>query len=252
MYNEGGGTAIMNKITRMLLLYQRLMRGEWINKSAYAMEFEIDERSFDRDIQDMRLFLSESFSGMELIYDGIQNAYYLVNLNLKREISIGECYVLSKLLLDSRPLRTDDQSEVLAILLSQISPTARERVLPVLRHTPELPTNLEKTSMKLVEDFLFSIERKQRVMLHFRDRISDVYCVPYSIEFRGRTSFLTAWTIDPGEATLYPLERIISYTPGQPYFLSRNETAALQRLVELVCSESDEGFQSYIFNKECD
>lgn len=241
----------MDKVTRMLILYRRLMRGELISKSLYALEFEINERSFDRDIQDMRAFLSETFSNTELVYDEDLHGYHLINLHLKREISVGECYVLAKLLLDGRPLRTDDQSEVVQILLSQLSPAARERVVPVLFHAPAPPENRRKASMKLVEDLLFSIERKHQIALHFRDESVDSDCAPFSIEFRGRDTYLVAWTIAAESPSLYPLDAISSYTPAkQPYILNERQKTGLQKLVDLVCTKGEDLFSPFIYHPE--
>lgn len=58
----------MDKITRMLILYSSLMRGDEINKTIFCFENNCSSRTFDRDIEDVRLFLSESFSMAELNY----------------------------------------------------------------------------------------------------------------------------------------------------------------------------------------
>ena len=60
----------MDKITRMLMLYSSLMNGEEINKTIFCFENDCSPRSFDRDIKDIRLFLSESFSVLGLIIIG--------------------------------------------------------------------------------------------------------------------------------------------------------------------------------------
>lgn len=44
----------------MLLLYSSLLNGEEINKTIFCFENDCSPRSFDRDIEDIRLFLSES------------------------------------------------------------------------------------------------------------------------------------------------------------------------------------------------
>lgn len=59
----------MDKITRMLMLYSSLMNGEEINKTIFCFENDCSPRSFDRDIKDIRLFLSESFSVLGLNYN---------------------------------------------------------------------------------------------------------------------------------------------------------------------------------------
>ena len=80
----------MDKITRILLLYRRFMHGDLINKYETSLEFGISERSFDRDIQDIRLFLSEAYSNLELEYDEKRHGYCIKNLNIRRDITIEE------------------------------------------------------------------------------------------------------------------------------------------------------------------
>ena len=58
----------MDKVTRILLLYSKLIQGEKINKTIFCFENEYSPRSFDRDIDAIRLFLSDTFSMSELIY----------------------------------------------------------------------------------------------------------------------------------------------------------------------------------------
>ena len=49
----------MDKITRLLILYSSLINGDEINKTMFCFENDCSPRSFDRDIEDIRLFLSE-------------------------------------------------------------------------------------------------------------------------------------------------------------------------------------------------
>ena len=52
--NEGQG-----KIERVLSLYTSLMNGAIINKASAAVEFGVNERSIQRDIDDIRNFLAD-------------------------------------------------------------------------------------------------------------------------------------------------------------------------------------------------
>ena len=241
----------MDKITRVLMLYQSLMKGNIVYKASYSVDFDVSERSFDRDIQDIRLFLSDSFSGLELIYDEKQRGYYIKNLAEKREIAIGECYILTKLLLDSRPLRTDDQSEIVKIMLSQLPRQSRNRVLPVLQHTPAPPERLDKASVKLVEDLLYSIERKDKIALQFSAEYRSVSCIPYSVEFRNRNAYLVAWSLEHPQAILVPLDDILSYTPSnctQP--LTEDEMDQLQQVISLIYNAEPSAYQPFLYQKE--
>ena len=83
----------MDKITRMLLLHSKLTIGEKINKVMFCLENDCQPRSFDRDIEDYRLYLSETFSGNELLYDRKENSYYLSG-NHRAELEITEYSLL--------------------------------------------------------------------------------------------------------------------------------------------------------------
>lgn len=241
----------VTQITRILTLYQRLITGKVIDKTLFALEFDTTERSVDRDILAVRLFLSESFSNLDLIYDREQRGYRLKNLRIHQEIALGECYLLSKLLLDSRPLRTDEQAELVRILMSQLSAKHRDRALPVLQRTPEIPDRRDKTSLQLIEDLLYSIEQQDQIALHFGKPYADEPCVPYSVEFRDREAYLVALELDNRTPALFCLDDIKSYRPARhPYLLSAQEANALQNLVESVCSGTRKKYASYIYSKK--
>lgn len=241
----------MTQINRILTLYQRLIAGKVIDKTLFALEFDTTERSVDRDILAVRLFLSDSFSNLELIYDREQHGYRLKNLRIKQEIALGECYLLSKLLLDSRSLRTDEQAELVRILISQLSPKHRDRALPVLQHTPEIPECRDKTSLQLIEDLLYSIEQQDQIVLHFGKLYADETCVPYSVEFRDHEAYLVALEVDNRTPTLFRLDDIKSYRlDRRPCLLSRQEADVLQDLVESVCSGIRKRYASHIYTKK--
>lgn len=241
----------MSQIDRILTLYQRLITGRTVDKTLFALEFGTTERSVDRDILAVRLFLSDSFSNLELIYDREQRGYRLKNLRIKQEIALGECYLLSKLLLDSRPLRTDEQDELIQILMSQLPQQHRNRALPVLQHTPKLPERRDRASLQLIEDLLYSIEQKGQITLHFGKQYADEPCVPYSVEVRGRETYLVALELGSGLPVLFCLDDIKSYRQARkPYLLTQQEAMDLQSLVENVCSGSQKAYASRIYQKK--
>lgn len=84
----------MDKITRILRLYAQLAQGKKVNKLNFCMEVDCLERTFDRDIEDIRLYLSEFFCTQELIYDRLENVYYFTNSN--RYLLEEEEYLLGR------------------------------------------------------------------------------------------------------------------------------------------------------------
>ncbi len=64
-----------DKIMRVLDLYTRLMNGEVINKSIAAKSSGVNERSIQRDIDDIRKFMKKiAFQG-QVVYDRVKKGY---------------------------------------------------------------------------------------------------------------------------------------------------------------------------------
>lgn len=102
----------VDKITRILLLYSKLIQGERINKILFSFETEISQRSFDRDIEDVRLFLEEIYSTQELKYDRISNEYFLEG-SQRQKVEEYEFSFIKRAVLDAGVLRKDETEELL-------------------------------------------------------------------------------------------------------------------------------------------
>lgn len=77
----------IDKVTRILILYSRLIEGRKIEKKTFCEDMKINRRTFDRDIEDIRVFFSEMYTGEEVIYDRSEDSYYLKNMHQKEENS---------------------------------------------------------------------------------------------------------------------------------------------------------------------
>lgn len=107
----------MDKITRILLLYSRLINGEKVNKNAFCLETDCQPRSFDRDIEDIRWYFNEVLENNKLLYNRSENIYYLKE-SCRTELEIMEYELIERLLLDTGVLRQDEMSELLEHLKS--------------------------------------------------------------------------------------------------------------------------------------
>ena len=107
----------LDKITRVLLLYTKLIQGGKIDKISFCIEVDCLPRTFDRDIEDIRLYLSETFVNSELLYDRNNNVYYLSNVQ-RAELEIMEFKLIERLLLDSRVLCSDEMDNLLQHIAS--------------------------------------------------------------------------------------------------------------------------------------
>ena len=107
----------IDKVTRILMLYAHLCDGKRIYKKAYCADMEIDRRTFDRDIEDIRLFLSETYSGNELIYDRSEESYYLTYHSKVQMLSDMEMTMILASLNESQVLRQDEYEGIVTTIL---------------------------------------------------------------------------------------------------------------------------------------
>ena len=71
----------IEKGTRLLYLYQELTSGKGIQKQEAALRFHVNERSIQRDIEDLRSFLAEQDPPMEVCYVAREKRYHLAQRN---------------------------------------------------------------------------------------------------------------------------------------------------------------------------
>ncbi len=105
------------KSMRLLTTYTRLSDGQTVKKSELAREFGITQRSVQRDMESLRVFLSEEMLGREIIYDTKAKGYRLLNTAVKA-LSKSEILAVCKILLESRSMRQDEMMPILDKLLA--------------------------------------------------------------------------------------------------------------------------------------
>nr|WP_320024567.1 WYL domain-containing protein [uncultured Acetobacterium sp.] len=112
------GTNNESKNYRILSIHDRLNRGEVINKKDAAKRYAVDERTIQRDIADLKIFLEKDFSQREIVYDRQQCGYVIKQ---RGEISFSDSDIFSvcKILLDSRAFSKVDMKRILDTLVMQ-------------------------------------------------------------------------------------------------------------------------------------
>ena len=127
MKNEG-----TDKIDRVLGIYTKLINGAIINKAEEAINYGVNERSIQRDIDDIRNYMDLSIadSGVvnSVIYDRMENGYRLEKIyHLK--FSNSEILAICKILLDSRAFTKKEMKNMLDKLLECCVPKANQQLV---------------------------------------------------------------------------------------------------------------------------
>lgn len=122
---------ITDKVTRVLMLFYDLCEGKYINKNEYCTEHGIAERSFDRDIEDIRLFLNEIYSGNDIIYDRTRKGYRLAYVSASH-LSGEETVAILNLVLGTNTLCNEEKYRLLESMISVTETSRRQLVAKMI------------------------------------------------------------------------------------------------------------------------
>ena len=205
-----------DKVTRVLALYSQLLSGKQINKTNFCLEYGIEKRSFDRDIEDIRLFLSESYSFDELSYSRKENSYQLGCL-VEKKLSGEETVLLASVLLSLKTFRRDELEELLRNLIEITEWQDRKSVCQMIEqkwnHYDGESTG--KASLKIQWDVERCILKRKIIILDYRDEDAPVKkrVKPMEIGYDNGYAYLVAYDCD-GEMRCpvsFRLDRIDSF-----------------------------------------
>ncbi len=143
-----------DKNKRILDIYMRLREGKVLNKAEEALRFGVDERSIQRDINDIRKFLEvkrvSDLSELDVIYDRTLRGFKMTSLE-NTLMSNSEILAVSKILLESRAFTREE----IGIILNKI-----------------VSGCVARKDMKLVAD-LIANEKFHYVEIHHESYIED-------------------------------------------------------------------------------
>ena len=121
-----------DKIERVLGIYTKLMNGYLVSKVEEAVNYGVNERSIQRDIDDIRNYLEADVERVgcinSVIYDRIGKGYRLEQI-YKMKFSNSEVLALCKILLDSRAFTKKEMTVMLDKLISCCVPKANQQLV---------------------------------------------------------------------------------------------------------------------------
>ena len=108
------------------------MNGAVVNKTEEAVNFGVNERTIQRDIDDIRNHLEQDITTQgvmnEIIYDRTKKGYRL-NKIYNIQLTNGEILAISKILLDSRALKKDEMMSMLQRLIDCCVPQNNRKLV---------------------------------------------------------------------------------------------------------------------------
>lgn len=209
--------ADIDKVTRVLRLYQRLYSGKKIHKAQYCIENGIGERTFDRDIEDIRLFLSENYSAQELCYSREDNSYAMTK-TFGRKLSGEEAVILGNLLLSVKDFQVDEMEGMIEGLIAATEPARQNTIKKLFVDQAGLyrRSQRNKALMKMEWDIMAAILNRKKIRLNYEmgsgeKVIRDI--LPVDIIYNDGFGYLIAYKAEMKYKypAFFKLNRILSF-----------------------------------------
>ena len=125
------GEEQMDKANRILYIYSRLLQGQSLKKSELAERMGVNEKTIQRDLDDIRNFLycngtkskheKKNEDTELLVYDHHEKGYCLKK-EAQSRLSNNEVLAISKILLESRAFTKDEMTNILDKLIENCIP----------------------------------------------------------------------------------------------------------------------------------
>lgn len=202
------------KNSRTLDIYLRLCEGKTINKAEEARRFNVDERSVQRDIDDIRAFLDErSISSKDtrtIEYDRTKKGFVMMGVEPSM-MTNSEILAVSKILLESRAFTKRELNTILDKLVEGCVPLKNMKLVSELIANEKFHY-VELNHKEYIQDKLWSIgtdiQEHTLVSISYaranapRESIKRII-EPISILFSEYYFYLNAFIVEKDEAGKY-------------------------------------------------
>lgn len=203
--------------TRQLTIYQTLLTGAPVTKKDLVERFDVDERSIQRDISNIRNFIAEENLELELEYRRSTKAYQLVG----KTQTFGKAHVLAlvKILLASRAFNKDETEQLIELLLARLEPGEQRELNWVIKNEQSnyLPLTSATELLKPLWDFSLYIVRSQAVDITYTKQRGEKVTrtiVPKAVIFSDYYFYVVSYNPKYDSDLFYRLDRIKEWYPS--------------------------------------
>lgn len=200
------------KIERVLSIYTKLISGNVVNKLEEAQEYGVNERTIQRDIDDIRSYMESQAEKTgcinSVVYDRIKKGYRLEQI-YKMKLTNSEVLAVCKILLDSRAFTKNEMIDMLDKLIACCVPKENQKMITDLISNEEFHYIEPRHRTKFIDtmwDIGQAIRNNQYIEIKYC-RTKDKSIVtrrvkPVAIMFSEYYFYLTAF-IDDDELKQY-------------------------------------------------
>jgi len=208
-----------NKGFRLLSIYERLNKGELLNKSQLVNNFGVSPKTVQRDIDDLRAYLAETHfdeGDVSIKYDKVRSGYYLVRFE-REWLTNEEVVALCKILLESRAFNKIELNGLIRKLLAQVVPVDRKTVDKIIGNEKHcyVPLKHNKSLLNPIWQLSEFISKNEIVSFKYmrKDGVKKEHTVkPVAIMFSEYYFYLVSFMADDSKEypTIFRIDRITS------------------------------------------
>ena len=219
-----------DKSRRVLDIYSNLVDGKVVYKKELALKYGVNERTIQRDFDDVRDFLdmkgAETGIINDLIYDRALNGYRLEHSSCMK-LDNSEILAISKILLDSRAFTKKEMSSILHRMIDCCVPKENQKMVSELIGNEEfhyIELQHKTVFMDKMWEIGQAIQQSRYIEIEYQ-RMKDQATVkrkvkPVAIMFSEYYFYMTAFIDDKDESkqhfdvindsfpTIYRIDRI--------------------------------------------
>lgn len=214
------------KAIRILTIYSKLVYGEVVNKKEMAEIFNVNEKTIQRDLEDIRTYFSdniESLGSKDIVYMRDKKGYSLEN---KDEVLTKEdILALTKILLESRAFCKDELKHLTNCILGQVNTNQRRYVKDMIGNEllNYVPLNHSGLLLMKIWDLSELIRNKEIIQILYAkvDAVVVKRIVkPVAIIFSEYYFYLIAYFNDFASPTVFRVDRIKEYKAiGEKFYI---------------------------------
>lgn len=214
----------MNEQERILTIFIRLQSGEKLSKKELAQEFEVSEKTIQRDLSLLKHFiLSTSLVAGEIVYDAKERKHYLLGTS---QFNKKEILVISKILLENRAFNKGENDKLLTGLLALL-PKAEQKEVDQIIASEKLnyaPLFDKQDRIDKIWEFSEYIRKEQMVTFDYisprREGQKNHTLLPVALYYDGHYFYLKGYDLEYANYIDYRLDRVVEWqksTTEKPY-----------------------------------
>lgn len=213
-----------SKVARILDIYERFNEGEIIIKSKEAKRFNVDAKTIQRDIDELRFYFDQENLGNKSIeYDRKINGY---KISSKSGYDFGDrdIFVLSKILLESRAFTKEEMDRILNILKALSKDKDKiEKMISNDKFNYTAPRH-NRNIIDFIWDVNYSIRMHREVKVKYRrqdDKIKEYYIRPLGLVFNEYYFYVIAEIVgrENKNSIVFRVDRFVEYKITEKKFM---------------------------------